>query len=479
MVARVTHELALEEQATRMTTTHETLSDIARALREGATSSRVLTDAAIAAHDASEDRLHAWKAWAPEAARARAAMADAMFAAGVDPGPLAGMPVSVKDLFGVPGLPVFAGTDMEMPEEWQRAGPVVAGVLRQMGVVMGKTHTVEFAFGGVGANVHWGAPVNPWSKDRPRAPGGSSSGAGVSLAQGAALVALGTDTAGSVRVPASVTGQAGLKITHGRWSSEGIVPLSPSLDTPGLLCRSVADLAYAFAALDPSGQPEPRAAAIGGLRIGRADRPFTDDMDPSVAAVFDAVMTRIASAGARVTATDLPGAETALEVFRAGGLAAPELAAFMRSHFPERIARLDPAVRLRVEGVDTLTAIEYLQRRETLARCARQAAQVFDSVDVVATPTVPISPPLMADLAETEAYRRANMLMLRNTAVANLTGLCALSLPIGLDANGMPVGLQLMGPGGSEARLLAAGLAVEGVIGRGPDLLGRPPMVAD
>jgi aspartyl-tRNA(Asn)/glutamyl-tRNA(Gln) amidotransferase subunit A len=140
-----------------------------------------------------------------------------------------GIPISVKDLFGVPGLPTCAGTNAAFPREWEAAGPVVGAVLSQLGIVTGKTHTVEFAFGGLGTNPHWGTPVNPWSSpDEPRAPGGSSAGAGVSLAQGSALLALGTDTAGSVRIPASFTGQTALKTTHGRWSLEGIVPLSPS-----------------------------------------------------------------------------------------------------------------------------------------------------------------------------------------------------------------------------------------------------------
>lgn len=456
------------------------LTQIAADLRAGRRSAETLAEAALAAQDRHAG-LNAFKTTAPDQTRERASIADALLDAGTDPGPLAGIPVSVKDLYGVPGMAVFAGTDAALPEDWQRAGPLAQRLLSQMAVVTGKTHTVEFAFGGVGINPHWGAPVNPWSQPgAARVPGGSSSGAGVSLAMGAALLALGTDTAGSVRIPAAVTGQAGLKITHGRWPQDGIVPLSPSLDTPGLLARSVADLAYGFAALDPSGEAEVQPAVLAGLRIGRPDRPFTDDLDPSISAVFDAAMQRIAGAGsgARVVTARLPGAEAVLDIFRQGGLAAPELAAFLQATFPDRIARLDPGVRARVDGAEGVSAVEYLRRKAALAEAGRAAAALFDGgLDLIATPTVAISAPVAAELAEPAAYARANMLMLRNTAVVNLMGLCALTLPIGLDAAGVPVGLQLIAAPMQEARLLAAGRAIEALIGRGRDILGPAPML--
>ena len=314
------------------------------------------------------DELNAYRTWAGDRALDQAAALDTLVASGIDLGPLMGIPVSVKDLFGVPGLPTYAGTNAAFSREWQAAGPVVGAVLSQLGIVTGKTHTVEFAFGGLGTNPHSGTPVNPWSSpDEPRAPGGSSAGAGVSLAQGSALLALGTDTAGSVRIPASFTGQTALKTTHGRWSLEGIVPLSPSLDTPGLLARSVADLAYAFVAIDPESGPEIVPAELAGLRIGVIRNTVWEGIEPSIADNTLRALRQIEQAGARTSDVTLACVDEALAIFRAGGLAAAELRAFLDRNFPERIAALDPAVMARVEAADQITASDYLQRAANLA----------------------------------------------------------------------------------------------------------------
>ena len=275
------------------------------------------------------------------------------------------LPVSVKDLYGVPNMPVFAGTDTAFADSWQTPGPLVQSVIAQLGIIMGKTHTVEFAFGGIGTNPHWGAPVNPWSsKGAPRASGGSSSGAGVSLAQGSALVALGTDTAGSVRIPAAFTGQCALKTTHGRWSTQGIVPLSPSLDTPGLLCRTVEDLAFAFAALDGEARGPIAPQDLSGLRIGVIENVVWDESDPAIAANTEAALATLERKGAIVSRVNLPGVDAVLDIFRQGGLAASELRSFMDANCPDRIARLDPMVRARVEGADQISSTEYLRRRD-------------------------------------------------------------------------------------------------------------------
>ena len=251
------------------------LIEIAADLRAKRVTAQELVEAAIFRHGRFGERLHAYSRWAPEQARAVAQTADAAFAAGLTIGPLQGLPVSIKDLFAVSGYPCFAGSSCRLPADpWERDGPLVATLRRQLGVIMGKTHMVEFAFGGTGQNSHWSAPCNPWDATAHRAPGGSSSGAGVSLLEGSALLALGSDTAGSVRIPACMTGNVGLKVTLGRWSTEGVVPLSTTFDTPGLLARSVSDLAYGFMALDPAGTDPvgfmTRAATrdLTGIRLG-------------------------------------------------------------------------------------------------------------------------------------------------------------------------------------------------------------------
>ncbi|MDF1606887.1 amidase [Hoeflea sp. YIM 152468] len=458
---------------------YQSLAHIAHRLRLQKASASELIAQAIERFESSESSVHAYKHWAGPQAAKQAEAVDVFLSAGHDLGPLMGIPVSVKDLFGVPRMPVFAGTDTAFDESWQTAGPLVQSVIAQLGIITGKTHTVEFAFGGLGTNPHWGAPVNPWSaKGAPRAAGGSSSGAGVSLAQGSALVALGTDTAGSVRIPAALTGQCALKTTHGRWSSTGIVPLSPSLDTPGLLCRTVEDLAYAFAALDGQERGQIAPQDLAGLRIGVIQNVVWDEIDPAIAANTEAALSTLERKGALVSRVTLPGVDAVLEIFRQGGLAASELRSFMNSNCPERIARLDPMVRARVEAADQISSTEYLRRRDVLANSGRDALSVFDQCDVLVSPTVAISAPLLSEVADDAAYRTANMLTLRNTAIANLFGWSALTLPSGLDGNGIPSGLQLIAPPMQETRLLAMALGVEAAVGRAPDLLGRPPLLS-
>ena len=455
-------------------TVDQPLESIARDLRSGALRAETLAELAISAHQAQGAALNAYKTWDGARALKQAQAIDALLAAGRDLGPLMGIPVSVKDLFGVPGLPVFAGTDTAFPDAYSAAGPLVSRLLGQLGVVTGKTHTVEFAFGGLGVNAHWGTPLNPWSgKDDPRVPGGSSSGAGVSLAEGSALLALGTDTAGSVRVPASFCGQTALKTTFGLWESDGIVPLSPSLDTPGLLARSIADLAYGFAALDPRSPDMAQPRDLSGLRIGVPDNFFWEG-DASVLARVQDTLRDLESAGAVLVRLTLPGCDEVFDIFRQGGLAAPELRAWLDRHGPERIERLDPVVRLRVAGANAISAPEYLRRREELHLRGQTAREVFAQCDLLACPTTAIAPPRLADITEPTDYAHANMMALRNTVIANLFGWCALSLPAGPDAQGLPVGLQLMAPPFDETALLAAGRAVEDRIGTGSKLLGRP-----
>ena len=462
-----------------MSTAYVSMANYARRLRERKLAAVELIEECEARFQRHEPKFNAYKTWNGAGARAQAQAADLLLDQGQDLGPLMGLPVSVKDLYGVPGLPVFAGSDTELPEAYRQAGPVVQAVMRQIGAIVGKTHTVEFAFGGLGVNAHWGTPFNPWSAEGARVPGGSSSGAGVSLAQGSALLALGTDTAGSVRIPASLTGQVALKTTYGRWSNQGIVPLSSSLDTPGLLCRTVEDLVYSFSAIDPAlsahAAPVVEPESLSGLRIVVPDNFFWSDADPSIVASIENAIGSLSRAGAKVTRLSLPLCDEVYDIFCKGGLAASELAAYMQMNFPEKIARLDPVVRARVEGADQVSSVEYLRRKAVLQQSGLRAAAVFAGVDVLLTPTVPISPPLLADIGEMAAYGRANLLTLRNTSIVNLFGWCALSMPVGLDANGMPVGMQLIAPPMHEPRLLGMAAAMERHLGNGIQLLGSAP----
>jgi aspartyl-tRNA(Asn)/glutamyl-tRNA(Gln) amidotransferase subunit A len=461
------------------------LTEIARALRDQTGTAQELVEQAIARHDRFGERLHAYCQWTPERARGVAQAADAAFTAGAVAGPLQGMPVSIKDLFAAEGFACFAGSTRRLPADpWERDGPLVATLRRQLGVITGKTHMVEFAFGGTGLNSHHGAPYNPWGGTAHRSPGGSSSGAGVSLLEGSAVLALGSDTAGSVRIPASMTGTVGLKVTLGRWSTDGVVPLSRSFDTPGLLARSVADAAYGFAALDPGlGDAEGFLARCGALSLDRVriavdDALFWDDCDPGIAEAARDAVAALARGGAVLRATNLPEAADAYAVFLEGGVSAIELRSFLDQELPDWLGQLDPIMAPAVHAAEALSAREYLARLGRLRVLARRAATRFDGIDVMATPTLCITPPVLADIASPEGYLSTNRRIVRNTVAVNYLGLCGVTLPVGLDRAGMPVGLQFIAPAWAEETLLAVALAAERALGTALERLGTPPMLA-
>ena len=447
------------------------IAELGTALREGRVRASDLFGQAAANRD---ETLGAYKLWLPERAAAAAKLADAAFSQGLDFGPLQGLPVSVKDLYGLSGTPTHAGAPRPLPASWEREGPVVHAVRNAMGCIVGKTHTVEFAFGGIGSNPHWGTPRNPWSRDGHRVPGGSSAGAGVSLWEGTAVVALGSDTAGSVRVPASFTGTVGLKTSFGRWSLDGIVPLSPSLDSAGILTRSVADAALAFSAIDPGCDAAPDPEDRSRLSFGVVEELF-EDCAPDVTDAVGAAIAELEGGGARVARFALPGLGVAREIFAAGGLAAPEFVAFVNRELPDFRPTLDPNVKGRFAAIESMTATEYLDRKARLARAAAEANAALAGVDGILCPTTPITAPRLSEVSDAEGYRDLNMATLRNTSPGNLLDLCGLSLPVGRDGEGMPIGLQLMSARGADERLLSVGLAVENVLGMPLRRLGAPP----
>ena len=294
----------------------------------------------------------------------------------------------------------------------------MAAIRRQLGIFMGKTHMVEFAFGGTGQNHHWGAPRNPWDANAHRSPGGSSSGAGVSLIEGSALVALGSDTAGSVRIPASMTGTVGVKVTLGRWSAAGVVPLSPSFDTPGFLARSAADAAYIFAAIDPAA-PRIAAADIAGLRIGIGDPLLWGECDPGIAEGAKAALDALAAKGAVLREGLLPEAKDAYDVFLEGGFSAIELRNFLDHELPDWLDELDPIIAALVKNAEKLSAREYLARLDRMRRAAPSARARLQNFDVIASPTLCVTPPLMAQVGEADSHWRVNRRIVRNTVGVN------------------------------------------------------------
>ena len=455
------------------------LKEIHQRLRDGSLKSRELTESAIAAY---REDLGAYRDFRKDDAIEHANLADQAFRCGTDLGPLQGVPVSVKDLYGLSGTQTFAGSPKALPESFEKEGPVVSSLRRQHSVFTGKTHTVEFAFGGLGVNTHWGTPRNPWDAETHRVPGGSSCGAGVSLQEGTAWIALGSDTAGSVRVPASMTGCVGLKTSYGRWSLEGIFPLSPTLDTAGILTRSAEDALIGFAAIDPEHQgklaelmKDAESLDPASVRISTRDMTLWQDCESGIAETVEDALKELNRGGVRLVESTTPETRQALEIFNMGSVPGIEIKEFIQSELPAWLETTDPVVGTRIKSSSSVDAGEYLRRLRVLKKLSASVQRHFEDVDLIASPTVPITPPLLADVCEVEGYAPRNMASLRNTTVGNLLGLCGITLPVGLDASGMPVGLQLLAKHGNDAKLLTIACRLEKILGTPRQRLGLAP----
>lgn len=447
------------------------LSKIVSALRAGVITSRSLIEESLDRHETLREKLQPYKAFDPAITLEQADLADKAFASGQDNGLLQGIPISVKDIYCVEEYPTFAGSPSEIPTTIVSQGSLVNRLRAQLGVITGKTHTVEFAFGGLGTNPHWVAPRNPWDSGVHRVVGGSSAGAGVSLWCGA-YVAMGSDTSGSVRIPASMTGTVGLKTSFGRWPTDGIVPLSPSLDTAGILTRSVADAATAFEAIDPLASEINTEVDASSLTVGVPGAFFWDECSPGIAETVEKAIREIEQAGARIVPLEIPEVFPTIEMFIQGHLAAPEIYEFLSSCLPERLKTLSRQVSPRIDAAKELSAREYLWRARRLSELAASTAGTIKDVDLVLSPTVVVTPPTVAELEDDATYRKCNMLALRNTCVVNLLQLCAVSLPVGLDKLGLPVGMQLIARHGKDVELLGMALSIEKVLGDSRQRLG-------
>jgi aspartyl-tRNA(Asn)/glutamyl-tRNA(Gln) amidotransferase subunit A len=440
-----------------------TVLSLAEDLAAGRTTSRALIEAALAriADPAGEGARTFLKVYS-ETARAAADAQDRLRGAGYVASPLAGLPVSIKDLFDVAGETTLAGSKAldDMPPA-QRDAPIVARLRAAGAVLIGRTNMTEFAFSGVGINPHYGTPGNP--ADRRCIPGGSSSGAAVSVADGGAVVAIGTDTGGSVRIPAALCGLVGLKPTQKRISRAGATPLSTTLDSIGPLSNSVACCAIADAVMAGEEPAAPPAFAVEGLRLGVPQSFVLDDLAPEVAAAFADACTALSRAGARVV--DLPLAE--LGEYRAinirGGFAPIEAYAWHRPLLARRASDYDPRVRSRIERGGGMTAVEYIElcaaRADLIARVAARSTDF----DALLMPTVAITAPPIAAFARDEDYFRLNALILRNPSLVNFLDRCAVTLPIE-PPDTMPIGLMVVGEHGGDRRLLAVARGIEAAI---------------
>ena len=452
-----------------------TIEDHAEALADGRTTSRALVETCLAriADPAGEGGRAFVTVYAAQA-RAGADAMDALRRAGRAPSRYAGIPVSLKDLLDVAGEPTRAGSRVlaDAPPAATHA-PVVARLLAAGFVPIGRTNMVEFAFSGLGINPHFGTPRAPWDRDAAgspdghvsgRIPGGSSSGAAVSVADGMALGALGTDTGGSCRIPAAFCGVTGYKPTARRVPIAGVLPLAPSLDSVGPLAPSVGCCAILDAVLAGEMPAPPAAAELVGLRLAVPEALLTDGVEPAVAAAFERALAALAAAGARIVPLAVPEFDAVFAANGMGGLTAAESFAWHRALLAEHAEGYDPRIRTRIERGGRIGAADYLDLLATRARLIAAFDRRTAGFDALVLPTSPILPARIAALDDEREYNRVNLLTLRHTTLFNFLDRCAISLPCHR-AGEPPVGLMLAGETMGDARLFAIAAAVEAAIG--------------
>jgi aspartyl-tRNA(Asn)/glutamyl-tRNA(Gln) amidotransferase subunit A len=393
-----------------------------------------------------------------DAARAAADAADARAKRGAALGPFDGTIVSIKDLFDVAGEPTRAGSKILAEEAVPaKADAAIVRRLRDAGaVIVAKTNMTEFAFSGIGANPHFGTPGNP--RDRSRVPGGSSAGAPVAVADGMCDIAIGTDTGGSVRIPASLCGLVGFKPSKQRVPTDGAFPLSYTLDSVGPIAKSVADCGAADAVMAGEEILPLEPIALKGLHFGVAEGLPLDRIDDTVAAGFALAVKRLADAGVRVTHETLALFDDMGAINAKGGISPYEACEIHRDRMARRADDIDGNVRARIARGCEIAPEVYagmVSERKVLLQAmdARLAP-----LDALLMPTTSIVAPTIAEVADTKVFAARNAAVLRNTAIINFFDLCAISLPVQAP---LPVGLMLIGRNGHDHRLLRIAAAVE------------------
>lgn len=431
-------------------------------LSAGRTTSTAVADEVLARIlDPEGEGARVYTAIDPEAVRSQARSADAARARG-QAGPLCGVPVSIKNLLDIEGFVTTAGSTILARGAPAGADAVVVRRLRQAGaVIVGHTNMTEFAYSGLGLNPHFGTPGNPF--DRARVPGGSSSGAAVSVADGMAAIGIGTDTGGSCRIPAAFCGLVGWKPTARRIPLAGCFPLSQSLDSIGSISASVfecerADAVMAGEAFDPLPAPD-----LSGLRMAVLENYVLDGLTPHVARAYDRAIGMLGAAGARLQSLRLPDLARLPELNARGGIIAAEALAVHRERLAQYESDYDRRVATRIRKAEQQGHDEYEDLLLARGRMIRQAQDLMGPFDAVLMPTVAIEAPLIVDCDADEAYfGQVNLLALRNTTVANFLDCCAISLPI--PGEGLPVGLMLMGRTLADRPLFAAARTVEAAL---------------
>jgi aspartyl-tRNA(Asn)/glutamyl-tRNA(Gln) amidotransferase subunit A len=455
---------------------YQSITELAPRLRQSEISPVELTEHYLARVESLDGKLNAYRLVCGDRAMEEARAAEAALRVGKDLDVLHGIPYSVKDLFDIEGLPTTAGTSLLEENIAARSAHACRKLGRAGMILLGKTNTVQFAYGGVGINHDHGTPWNPWSKTH-RVPGGSSSGSAVAVAAGMAPVALGTDTGGSVRVPASLCGIVGLKTTVGRIGRSGVYPLSWSLDSVGVLSRSVEDAAFVYQCMQGAdrddettwglAQPDTLKGlkkGVRGMRLAFAESVFWENVNPEIDKAVRECGRVFEELGARVSSVPFSEAEEARQLNPKGLIIAAEAYTLNKKWLEEYFDRLDPIVSHRMINGKTAEASEYLQNNFSWKQLRAKAVNALTDVDALLVPTTAIHALPVTDVdADMNRYADLNITYLRNTSIGSTLNMCGLSVPCGFTQEGLPIGLMVYGKPFQEDVVLRVGYAFQQV----------------
>lgn len=439
------------------------IGDVLQQLHSGVTTSRALVEQCLTniANPGGEGARTFTRV--NDTALQQADAADAQLRAGnTADQPLLGLPISVKDLFDVAGEVTTAGSVVlaEAPPAKQDAA-IVARLRAAGAVIIGRTNMTEFAYSGLGLNPHYGTPANPWDRAHRRIPGGSSSGAAISVTDGMATAAIGTDTGGSVRIPSALCGLTGFKPTASRIPMDGTLPLARSLDSIGPLAATVDVCARLDAVLSGEAYAPQAALSLRNLKFGILQGYVLEGLDDATANAFQNALLALKDAGATIEPVEFPALA---RIPASNQTAAAEAYAWHRRLLATSGGRYDPHVSTRILHGANMLAADFLELMQARREIIAESMQFFAGYDAILLPTTPVIAPPIADLEHDDtAYFNANGLMLRNTSIFNFLDGCALSVPCHRNGEA-PVGLMIAGTHGGDAHILRVGSAIEAAL---------------
>ena len=446
------------------------IAGFAADLRAGRTTSVAATRAYLDRISALDGKLSSFQHVAADAALETAGAIDRLLASGTDLGPLMGVPVGIKDIYAVEGMPITNGSLYDASHVTGPEGTYVRHLKAAGCVILGKTRTVEFALGATGVSIARGTPWNPWDLDTHRTPGGSSSGSGVATAAGLCAFAMGSDTGGSVRIPACLNGIFGHKTTIGLFPTDGVFPLSPTLDTLGPLTRSAHDAAIIHSVMTGARMPTP--PSLAGLRLGRPTSFFFENIDADVLSCVERALESLAEAGVEIVDVDIPDPNERDWLFPS--ICPPELlAALGEEAFRQLQPNMDPVIAARAEKGFQVSGHQHAAAIARHHHLAAQADAAMDGLDGWVAPSCPFVALPIDDFDDPDALARSTLAS-RNSQPGNLFRLCAITTPVQQFGGTLPVGLQIMCRNGADDRALAIGRAIEDHFGPAP----RPDLSA-